>query len=40
MKYGEHSAAWEFVRIRTRLLYVYKLSSCKRRSLGEESAMA
>ena len=37
-KNGEHSAAREFVRIRTRLLHVYKLSPCKRRSLGKESA--
>ena len=40
VKNGEHSAAREFVRIRTRLLHVYKLSPCKRRSLEEESAMA
>jgi len=29
LKYGEHSAAREFVHIRTSLLHVYKLSPCK-----------
>ena len=36
----ERSAAREFVRIRTRLVHVYKLSPRKRCSLGEEPAMA
>jgi len=40
LKYGENSAARELVRIRTRLLHVYKLSPCKRRSLGESAMMA
>ena len=40
LNFSERSAAREFLRIRTRLLHVCKLSPRKRCSLGEESAMA
>jgi len=40
LKHGEHFSARGFVRIRKRLLHVYKHSPCKRCSLGKEPAMA